>query len=167
MTQLAHVIAPTTEGDPRGNIGSKEIRNWADSFAGGGNDEVQGANAANGTLIYSLEVPAGQKLVITEFETSLKATAIGGNCCILLVQSDAAVVGGTETILDFHFHAAVGNISSVNGTPSSPIAVIDNSAGTASLYANITIPHASGGAATNDAATQYASGSLGGILYTP
>jgi hypothetical protein len=134
------------------NDGRAFLQNWVQGAA----DEVVGDANANGTLILAQALGAAQVLHVY----NLMLTSKVANRTILVVNSNAAAVGGAEVILMAHFF---GPVELTGGN--APLFIIDNSAGAAGA-ANLVIyaPQTSGGAVGNNAATEYFAASFGGVL---
>ncbi len=118
---------------------------------------VVGDGVANGTLLISIEVEAGKTLTLIETIISSKIAA----STLYIVESDSAAVGGVETLLNVIDIPNVNTATLGNGRV--PVAVINNT-GATSLYLLIYAPQARGGAATNNAVTQYWSARAIGVI---
>jgi len=114
-------------------------------------DEVRGDGAVLGTLIKSIEVPAGEILLVINLTINSLVNSTFG----IIVESDQATLGGTETKLNLgwgnQWRFRQGN---------EPVAIIDNRQGSSSKYLLIYAPQAIAGTTSNNANTEYWNGSI-------
>ena len=143
------------------------VENW---FIGTKADQVGGAAAANEAMI-SIEVPAGAVFVIMNIIASYYSSAsLAGR--LVVFQSTTAAVGGTDILLAsimFDPPVAAGPlgvaVSKFLKGEKAPIAIVDNKAGSSSVYLNVEIPQFVGLALVANAATQEYSCIINGVKY--
>jgi len=139
----------------------KEPRGYLENGFYESDESVVGTNNANGTLLLSKEVPAGSIGMVMEiFLATLVADAT-----VVLVESDSAAVGGTETVVDtFNLDFSICPNERIRSEGGIPIYICDNRSGSSSKYLNLILPHARAGGTSNDAATQYLMASMKGVI---
>jgi hypothetical protein len=121
------------------------------------------ADAAAGILVASLEVPAGDVLAITELYLSANNIALSGANFILSNSAANTLAGGIAgTRLGvFGVGDVIATVKNKHIKLDTPI-IIDNSAGTASIWAVLYTGTFFAGVAR--AATEFVSGTIIGIL---
>ncbi len=121
-------------------------------------DEIVGDANINGTPIFIVAVPAGHKLILIDLSLNTKVAA----STVVTVQSNIAGVGGVETWLVVADAAGPGPLQYYPRGP--VVAYIDNSIGVAPVYLVIYAPQTRAGLATNNAVTQFWSGTIRYII---
>lgn len=116
-------------------------------------ENVIGDTLAVGTQICSYSLAAYKKLAIHVVNLNANAHVI--------VRIGTGTLGSTTDYLELRV-AAAGDIMRESSTP---LCIIDNSAGATAVTVRMFFPQSRDGAATNNAATTYVGGFFSGVLY--